>query len=424
MATKEKDPKKTTAPSTTTSKTSIPKPIEQKELPVIKFKSFLHNTIYDVVRSRGWKETDSDSDFDFIWADKEWIRECMDVVHLKEHQRVNHFRNFYELTRKDLLIKNLKRTRKQLERDDRLAEASHYDFFPTTYNLPAEYSLFIEEFKKLPGAFWIMKPIAKSQGKGIFLFNKVAQIQDWKNSYRWKITSATGSTVDPSEKVEKAEQYIVQKYVENPYLIGGKKFDLRIYALVLSYSPLVVYLYRTAFARFSHHRFSMQAKDMSNTYIHVTNVAVQKTSENYNPQSGCKWDIRNLKMFLTSRHGTEAIDQLMMDIQGIIVNSLLAVQKVMIQDKHCFELYGYDILIDDTLKPWVLEVNSSPSLTAENPLDYQLKWVLLHDTLNIIDMEHKLEKLEDHMGGFDLIHSAGKSTPVSYLGCFNPSLRR
>ena len=49
-----------------------------------------------------------------------------------------------------------------------------YNFYPTTYNLPGDYSLFVEEFKKTAGTvWWIMKPIAKSQGKGIFLFNKL-----------------------------------------------------------------------------------------------------------------------------------------------------------------------------------------------------------------------------------------------------------
>ena len=37
--------------------------------------------------------------------------------------------------------------------------------------------------------------------------------------------------------------------------------------------------------------------------------------------------------------------------------SLLAVQQVMISDKHCFELYGYDLLIDQDLKPWLIEVH-------------------------------------------------------------------
>jgi len=51
------------------------------------------------------------------------------------------------------------------------------------YCLQTEYHMFVEEFKKHPGQIWIMKPIAKSQGKGIFLFRKLKDIVDWKKVF-------------------------------------------------------------------------------------------------------------------------------------------------------------------------------------------------------------------------------------------------
>ena len=99
-----------------------------------------------------------------------------------------------------------------------------------------------------------MKPTSRSQGKGIFLFNKLNQVSQWENY--------------------SAEPYIVQRYINDPLLIGGKKFDIRLYALVTSYSPLTIYFYRGGFARFTHRRYD-QTK-IQNSQIHLTNVAIQK----------------------------------------------------------------------------------------------------------------------------------------------------
>ena len=72
--------------------------------------------------------------------------------------------------------------------------------------------------------------------------------------------------------------------------------------------------------------------------IHATNVAIQKTAPNYDSDKGCKWLLRNMKLYLMAKHGRAAVDQLMTEMEALVVRSLMSVQKVMINDKHCFEL--------------------------------------------------------------------------------------
>ena len=70
-----------------------------------------------------------------------------------------------------MLVKNFKRFRKDLEKEkdplsnkDEDGNYIYLDFIPQTYVLPGEYSLFVEEFHRIPNATWIVKPANRSQG--------------------------------------------------------------------------------------------------------------------------------------------------------------------------------------------------------------------------------------------------------------------
>jgi tubulin polyglutamylase TTLL9 len=381
----------------------------------VRFHSCYQNTVLDVFNARkGFVSTDNALEWDITWADKEWMNNVFDRLHLAEHQRVNHFRNHFELTRKDNLAKNIKRTKRQLEREDN-QETAKYDILPASFMLPSEYSMFVEEFKRhQTGTFWIMKPVGKAQGKGIFLFSKLSQIAEWKKDYRW------------SSEGPQAEAYVVQRYLANPYLVGGKKFDLRIYVLVSSYYPMRVYLHRLGFARFSNHRYSMNMKDMTNNFVHLTNVAIQKTSDEYHA-AGSKWSLHSLRLYMISRHGADAVNKLFNGMQSVILRSLESVQKVMMNDRHCFEVYGYDIIIDADLRPWLLEVNAAPSLSATDTEDHETKFTVVNDTLSVIMGDEgdvhaapaSMEEPVERVGGYDLIKDQAtdfESTSCN-LGC-------
>ena len=57
----------------------------------------------------------------------------------------------------------------------------------------------------------------------------------------------------------------------------------------------------------------------------------------------------------------------------------------------CFELLGFDILIDDMLNPWLIEVNLSPSLNCDSPLDFKIKSKLISDLFNLAGVPSKKE---------------------------------
>jgi len=89
-------------------------------------------------------------------------------------------------------------------------------------------------------------------------------------------------------------------------------------------------------------------------------------------------------LYVEQTRGKEACERLFDGIKNIIFISLKSVQSVIINDRHCFEVYGFDILIDDNLKPWLIEINASPSLSTTTETDRILKMQVINDAFNIV----------------------------------------
>jgi tubulin polyglutamylase TTLL1 len=199
--------------------------------------------------------------------------------------------------------------------------------------------------------------------------------------------------------------------------VGGKKFDLRMYVLVTSYRPLKAWLYKLGFARFCIAKYSNDMSERDNMFIHLTNVAISKLAGDYNDKHGSKWSISNLRFYLEQTMGKELTDKCFDEINNIIYISLKSVQNVVINDKHCFEMYGYDILIDSALKPWLIEVNASASLSTTTETDRMIKMNLLNDVFQIVippewtdeNSKHGANMCKDtKVGHFDVIINEAK----------------
>ena len=130
-----------------------------------------------------------------------------------------------------------------------------YDFTPKTYSLPNEYRKFVEDFTKNGDGdqIWICKPTDLSRGRKIFLVNN---IRDLKYD----------------------QQSIIQKYISNPYLINGYKWDMRLYVTITQARPLKIYMYQEGIVRFSTEKYNN--KDLGNLFSHLTNTSINKHSQN------------------------------------------------------------------------------------------------------------------------------------------------
>lgn len=295
--------------------------------------------------------------------------------------KVNHFPGSFHLGRKDKLWYNLQ------DKSFKYGESVFSNFHPTTYILPQDLRLLRKSWINSSGDNdWkmILKPPASARGNGITVINRWSQIP--KNA-----------------KVRKRHSnkavLIAQEYISNPCLLfNGAKFDLRIYVLITSFHPLRIYMFNDGLVRFASSKYTSNPSSLSDPFVHLTNYSINKANESYqsnndtNSRTGHKWTLSTLWKHLRENEPQLNVDGLKNQITDMIVKTLIScedsvnklIHKHLISKYTSYELLGFDVMIDDQFKPWLLEVNISPSLRSESDLDSSIKGQLIKDMLNLV----------------------------------------
>ncbi|XP_032371284.1 tubulin monoglutamylase TTLL4 [Etheostoma spectabile] len=336
-------------------------PAEQRRLLKWKISTVTPNIVKHTIGRSHFKVTKKSHDWLGCWGHH---MKSPAFKALEEHQKLNHFPGTFQIGRKDRLWRNLSKMQVRFGKQE-------FSFFPRTFVLPQDIKLLRKAWEDGGSRQkWIIKPPASARGIGIQVIHKWSQMP-------------------------RKRPLLVQKYLHKPYLISGNKFDLRIYVYVTTYDPLRIYIFSDGLVRFASCKYSSSMKTLGNKFMHLTNYSVNKKNSEYQSNSddkacqGHKWALKALWQYLGSRGvNTTLIWEKIKDIviKTVIasepyVNSLL---KMHVRTPYsCHELFGFDIMLDEKLKPWILEVNISPSLHSNTALDVSVKGQMIADLLNL-----------------------------------------
>eukprot|EP01124_Arcella_intermedia_P022929 TRINITY_DN352_c0_g1_i1.p1 TRINITY_DN352_c0_g1~~TRINITY_DN352_c0_g1_i1.p1 ORF type:complete len:381 (+),score=72.08 TRINITY_DN352_c0_g1_i1:957-2099(+) len=329
---------------------------------------------------------------------------------------VNHFPGSHLLTHKDQLYSRLRKVK--------------CDYFPESFVLPRDDTYLLSILKESSDeCLWITKPPNIGCGKKISILTTTELLQhlspvkseckdddnhypidlfiplddppspdlpnhtnpthddgtDTPNSPQ-QLTDSSTPLDEPSTKF--LHQMTVSRYISRPLVINQHKVDLRIYVLVTQYSPLESYVFQEGLVRFASEPYEVGPQSRTNRFVHLTNNSVSdrnpRNSEDYRGLqkvggNGRNWSLKQLALWLKENKHTN-FDEVWKNIKKMISFVLGTLQPHIVREIqksnwniHFFELYGFDVLLDDDLHPWLLEINSNPSIETQ-PCTFNTVW--------------------------------------------------
>ena len=217
---------------------------------------------------------------------------------------------------------------------------------------------------------WLLKRTNLNRGRQIKIFSDLRLILN-----------------EIEESKTKCNHLIIQKYIEAPALYNNRKFDIRIWVLFTYISRsynVDVYVFKEGHLKACSEPFSLSSDDL---YVHLTNYSVQKYNRNFS-----KMEIGNeisFKTFQEELDKKNANKNFKKDIfpkitKIIAISANSCKNKINILNRNnCFEIFGYDFILDQYYEPFLLEVNTNPGLEESSPLIKMLVPRMIDDAFRL-----------------------------------------
>ena len=240
---------------------------------------------------------------------------------------------------------------------------------------------------------WIVKPGGLSRGRGV---NCIDQLNDILSN------------------IKPGNQTVIQKYIENPLVIKKRKFDIRQWVVMSDLNPLTIYMYDTPYIRFGAEDYNIN--DFKNVFSQLTGNSIAKHSTHFDKSEieGDMWETSQFREYIKNTYGKDHWPEIQEKIKKIIIFSLESAKHKIFDRKNCFELFGFDIMVDELLNVYLIEINMSPDWTYSTKVTEKLVKNASDDIMKIIldipkeNLKPAEERKEIDTGLFKLIYSSEK----------------
>ncbi|XP_061869253.1 inactive polyglycylase TTLL10 [Colius striatus] len=338
-------------------------------------------------RSRGWQRIydNSREDYALKWCGIK----CQETYyHFKEgEQLLYQIPNNRILTSKIGLLCCLREQQQMMKRirgssNPKLLKIE--EFFPDSFRLDlkderkAFFELCTEE------QIWICKPSCSNQGRGIFLLKNPAAV----STLQAELHSTEEYLLNKRGPYKAPPARIVQRYIHQPLLLGGRKFDVRSYLLIACTAPYVVF-FAQGYVRLTCANYDAASDDLT---VHLTNQYMQKKNSLYSQvKEETVWGMEHFNSYVNEKlreaNGLPkdwALTVFTQRMQQIMLQCFLAAKHKLDCKLGYFDLMGCDFLIDENFKVWLLEMNSNPALHTNCKVLRDIIPTVVYESLDLV----------------------------------------